>query len=356
MTNRPRTISTILAAAFALIFPLFSQQARGAVMYTVTDLGTLPGDSSSWATGINNLGQVVGVSGPDNAFIYSGGQMQKLGNLPGYDYSHPYAINISGQVVGGSGSYNLSAPGLAFLYSGGQMQYLGSNHSVQSFAYGINDSGQAVVSEGGEAFLYAGGQLQDLGFSGTAFGINNTGQIVGVNPSNHAFLYTAGVLQDLGVPENWGRSMGDSINNAGVVVGNCNSQTGGMGYNGAFSYSNSGGWSYLGTLGGIASYAEGINNNGQIVGYSETASGDFHAFVYGGFTMTDINTLIDPSSGWTLQGAYGINDLGQIVGYGLNSAGQSDAFLLTPVPEPATVALLALGGGWIFRRRRSQTN
>ena len=58
--------------------------------------------------------------------------------------------------------------------------------------------------------------------------------------------------------------------------------------------------------------------------------------------MTDLNTLIDPSSGWMLEEATGINDNGWIVGYGYNSAtGRYDAVLLTPIPEPSAFALLA---------------
>ena len=58
--------------------------------------------------------------------------------------------------------------------------------------------------------------------------------------------------------------------------------------------------------------------------------------------MTNLNSLIDPGSGWGLYSAQAINDNGQIVGYG-NFAGQTEAFLLTPVPEPATMSLLAMG-------------
>jgi len=72
----------------------------------------------------------------------------------------------------------------------------------------------------------------------------------------------------------------------------------------------------LGTLpGGTVSFAYSINNNGQIVGYGNTAtlSGQqYHAFSYLGSTMTRLVTI----QGWTSSVARGINDNGQIVGYG----------------------------------------
>ena len=102
----------------------------------------------------------------------------------------------------------------------------------------------------------------------------------------------------------------------------------------------------LGTLpGGQSSYPYGINNNGQVVGFSDTSSGYDFAFLYSGGTMTDLNSLILPNSGWTLVQATAINDNGCIVGQGTNSTGQSHAFLLTPIPQflhraTATAAVL----------------
>ena len=47
----------------------------------------------------------------------------------------------------------------------------------------------------------------------------------------------------------------------------------------------------LGTLGGVNSVGLSINDNGSVVGWSETSSALKHAFVYDGNTMQDICTL-----------------------------------------------------------------
>jgi probable HAF family extracellular repeat protein len=67
----------------------------------------------------------------------------------------------------------------------------------------------------------------------------------------------------------------------------------------------------LGTLGGSSSYAYGINNRGEVVGYI-FAPGSTHAFLYSARTMTDLGTL----NGYATY-AQSINDAGQIVGYAI---------------------------------------
>lgn len=69
----------------------------------------------------------------------------------------------------------------------------------------------------------------------------------------------------------------------------------------------------LGTLGGIESKAYGINNLGQIVGYSSDINNNYRGFLWDG-TMHDMGSL----TGAAHRIAYAINDAGQIAGIGYN--------------------------------------
>lgn len=78
----------------------------------------------------------------------------------------------------------------------------------------------------------------------------------------------------------------------------------------------------LGTLGGIFSQASDVNEYGEVVGYSKTASShDVHAFLWQDGTMTDLGTL----GGASAAGA--INNRGQIVGTSTTPAGEQQAIL-----------------------------
>ena len=61
-----------------------------------------------------------------------------------------------------------------------------------------------------------------------------------------------------------------------------------------------------------------------------------HAFFYDGEKMIDLNSLVDPSSGWTLVVATAINDLGQIAGSWNGARRAQTAFLLTPIVVQAS--------------------
>ena len=112
-------------------------------------------------------------------------------------------------------------------------------------------------------------------------------------------------------------SLASRVNDRGQVVG-CSTLAGNAAEH-AFVYSSEAGMKDLGTLGGPNSFASNINNSGQVVGGAEGVAGGaahIHAFLYSGGKMIDLNSLVDPSSGWTLGVATAINDLGQIAGVG----------------------------------------
>ena len=79
----------------------------------------------------------------------------------------------------------------------------------------------------------------------------------------------------------------------------------------------------LGTLGGDASAALGINDRGQVVGWSQDSDGRTQAFVWQNGTMTGLGFL----PGGTTSVANAIGDQGQIAGYSYVSATNFHAFL-----------------------------
>ena len=116
------------------------------------------------------------------------------------------------------------------------------------------------------------------------------------------------VATDIGATHGVTTSVAYAVSDTGQVVGR---YTTAGGETHAFSWTRSGGFVDLGTLGGTYSAAFGVNNAGQVVGSAYTAGdANFHAFLWSAATgMLDIGTL-----GGTDSVAYDINDAGQVVG------------------------------------------
>lgn len=181
------------------------------------------------------------------------------------------------------------------------------------------------------------------GKSSVGVGINNKDQMTGFsylsdqtecNPfienALHAFIWTAeeGMI-DLGTLGGK-NSYGYGINDQGEVAGYSNLKDS-MGSH-AFLWTSKTGMTDLGTLGGSYSLGYAINKFGYVTGYSSTdGNGSWHAFVarsfrtssrgkfHPGITMRDIGTL-----GGDMSTGQAINDLSQVTGYSNLVEGDTD--------------------------------
>jgi len=330
-------------------FPAFLTMASllgSAQTYTVTDLGTLPSDNYSLARSINASSQITGASGTDstpssNVFLYSNGTMTNLGTLGGKT-GIGNGVNANHQVAG----YSTNAAGTyrAFLSNGETLTDIGDLGGGQAVAYALNDHGQvvgsAVTTDGSNhPFLYSNGQMIDLGTLGSpngnswwnsATGINNSGKVTGTSYDAHGnffgFIWSNGKMKKLGTLGGaW--SEGDAINSKGQVTGIAYTKNGDAH---AFIATPTGTLKDLGLFAGkfSSTWGFGINDSGVVVGRS-TFQNTYHAFVYSGGKIKDLNKLIPAGSGWVLIEADGINSAGQIVGSGSHN-GHDHGFLLTP--------------------------
>jgi len=200
------------------------------------------------ATDINSAGEVVGWSylphaegdEPDRATEWKDGKIIGLGELSGTTSSVAQGINDSGQVVGISWglSVNENRP-LATEWSYGRIiGLLGLPNSVETFAYAINASGEVA----GFSLAYVGQEtdqsavvwsptghirvLDDPGYNqAQAQAINDSGEVVGYyynGGTNEAALWSpTGKLRELDkiLGPAWTDTDATGINNAGDIVG-----------------------------------------------------------------------------------------------------------------------------------------
>ncbi len=111
----------------------------------------------------------------------------------------------------------------------------------------------------------------------------------------------------------------EAINDKGQVTGGSNTADGSMH---AFLYRN-GRIRDLGTLGGGSSFGNDVNALGQVTGDSQAPNFESHAFLYANGVMTDI-------SGGVRSKGNALNDRGQVTGFAYFPGRDYDAFLYTP--------------------------
>jgi len=246
------------------------------------------------------------------------------GNVGGFyvtAYTYPQnlsnAVNDYGDAVGqtqvavvnGQPQYG------AFYYSqndyGQTFKYLGTLGGATSVAYGINDTNLIVGSSANSAgyvrafYSFRTGPPTDFDpgdtiYDSAAYAVNKNGLVAGVI--------------------NRGRCPGR------IISFRCR---GPYYYPVTFSGSTI---TSLGSLGGSAGAALALDSNGNVVGWSQTSSGQHHAFLYVNGHMIDMNSLsMIGAMGWTLTDAAAINDTGLIVGHAVDSTGHDEFFMLLPI-------------------------
>ena len=316
--------------------------------YTIEVIQNAVGIESTFATGINNNGVVVGTCWKPNfglrAFKYENGIMNVI-NFSGSTYYHPLSISDNDNYVGTVDLPNFVTKG--FFNS----EFLPTLGSDDSWASDINNSDQIlgttsdtqirylVIYENGQiihSYQFPDGSTEAINDSGFATGTDFPGGSFGrayiYNYEENQFDY----LPVIGVET----FEAFDINNLNQIVGyfyDTDSTVAG------FIWEDNN-YTFLPTK----SVANAINDSGVVVGgYRPINFPPAHAFVYdhvNGFR--DLNDLIPVGTGWELQDASDINELGQIVGSGtLNGVSQS--YILTPnklvVTKPTAGELFIAG-------------
>ncbi|MBN2137624.1 MAG: hypothetical protein JW720_07450 [Sedimentisphaerales bacterium] len=310
--------------------------------YTQVDLG------AGIAFSINNNGQIVGRdSGSGHACIFDStgsGHNIDLGCIGGSS-STAFDTNNNGVIVGRSYISPGSLPYPAVFNS---ITHVITNLSPTATGgvFSVNDAGQMVGEIGTNAVLFDASGAGNNTFLGTlpgstvdkstAWGINNSGQIVGSaytlyyggsipQPREHATLFDPADSSkniDLHpVPEML--SYAESINDQGQIVGDIQYFTGGHHLFRATIFDPSGqGENLMIDSEDHDSTIYCINNAGQMVGERDGRAAIFDASA--SRTHVDLNSVSHGGSS-TLYIAYCINDNGLIVG-----EGSGGAFLLVP--------------------------
>lgn len=324
--------------------------------YKFTDLGAL-GSRYSQGLAINAAGQIAGnAEMPDwstHAVLWKGKTPIDLGADGVTSFAR--GVNDHGVIVGET-YLPLSTDTRPTRWHRGEVTDLGTLGGPFGGARAINRCGhivgwsQLLDGGSGHATLWADEAIIDLGGLGSgnsfASAINAVGQMAGSSQTPdkltvHAVLWTQGRVVDLGSlgGRNKKYSFARSINDAGDVVGVSRAEAGAD----HATLWRDGAAIDLGTLGGRDSAAYGINNAGQIVGFSDPplhkTSRHLRAVMWQDGQMIDLNTLLDKDSrksGWVLSHAYAINDQGTITGIASNKriVATDHAFRLEPRDPP----------------------
>jgi len=371
--------AVMLLASCAISVPLAAlgevPAKKQLTRYTVTDLGP----TTFAFPGINNRGLVAGTAlladgVTQNAFLWQKGMRTDLGTLGGPNSSAFRRPNERGQVAGNAETATPDPLGedfcsfgthlicLAFVWQNGTMTPLATLGGNNSWATGgVNNRGQvAGVAENStpdascalpnleqKPVIWTNGTARELPTlpgdpDGFVAAINERGQAAGISSDcgasttrQHAVLWSEdGPVTDLG---SFGGPINGAmdINNHGQVVGFAG-LPGNTGALRAFLWTARDGMRDLGAgppgTDLFLSVAIGINDNGQVVGWSCTQNfADCGGWIWQDGVMTDLTSLLPEGSPWNVIAGTSINSRGEIAAFG-DLAGFHE-LLLTPCNE-----------------------
>lgn len=321
--------ATGLATALTMTMPAVATAVPAEpVQSRLITLGDLGGRRSSYAQGINDRGDIVGISFSRDTEGYAAALWRHGRTKPsalGVQDGRPDAINNNGVVVG-----SVNGTTKLFVWRHGRTSYFqhpGQDDAI--WATDINDRAQVVGSTynsttfSGHAFVWDRGVFTNLptpsGSRSGATAVNNRGQILGwlldlTTYTNRAVIWSP---QGSSKRPHWKRidlgSLGASssiptdINEKGQVIGA--SDVPGAALPHPFLWQNGKMIDLLGDYPAENGTAAAINDAGLVVGHIQASlAGDFHAVIWKSGKLIDIS-----SAGYNSE-ALAVNNRGQVAG------------------------------------------
>lgn len=341
-----------------------------APQYQIFDIGVVQaGDTASQGFGASTGGVAVGRSvrtGGAQAFTWTlGGGIVGLPNLAGRAFCVSNGANNTGIVAGTCASTLFGTSRLPVVWQNGAVsqlplpmgETLGDANDVNSsgVAVGSINSGslqRGVVYSGANATVIT--QTTSNGsFFLTAFGVNDSGRVVGtgIDPNNAA--RNVGMVYDIGSSSAFevgalpgaNGALAFAVSNTGYVVGSSMMNQGsGL----PFIWSQAGGMVAIPLAAGTTQgSARAVNSAGWAVGTDSSAFAI--PFLYDGTATYRLADLIPAGTGWDLStntssSALGISDDNVIVGTGVFN-GQVHAYAMVPVINVSLGGRVLTAGG-----------